>query len=52
VDDHDPAVPLEYKTAEAHRQPRISPDERNRLRQVSFNNGDKPVLTPQGSQSK
>jgi cation diffusion facilitator family transporter len=40
VDDHDPAVPLEYKTAEAPSQPRISPNERNRLRQVSFNSRD------------
>lgn len=36
VDDHDPSVPLEYKTADAHTLPRPSPDVRNRMRQVSF----------------
>ncbi|KAJ1619637.1 cation efflux family-domain-containing protein [Pavlovales sp. CCMP2436] len=46
VDDHDPLVPLAYKTAEAHRQPQISSDQRNRVRALSFSNGDMPPVVP------
>mmetsp|Transcript_2 Transcript_2/g.5 ORF Transcript_2/g.5 Transcript_2/m.5 type:complete len:429 (+) Transcript_2:181-1467(+) len=42
VDDHDPNVPVEYKTLDARRPdlPRISPDDRNRVRAVSFDRSE------------